>query len=888
MAIKKSQIYSSLWESCDTLRGGMDASQYKDYILALLFVKYVSDKAKSAPDDALYEVPNDAGFDAMLELRNKTDIGDQMNKMLTRLMEANPDIRITFPDFNDEKLLGRGKEMVDRITKLLNIFKDGLNLTKNRAGNDDLLGDAYEYLMRHFAVESGKSKGQFYTPAEVSRLLAVAIGIHEDTRPAITIYDPTCGSGSLLLRAASCASAPNVTIWGQEDVATTADLARMNMVLHGQETADIQKGNTLAAPHFMEGSKLMRFDYVVANPPFSVKNWTNGFSPQNDVFNRFEYGLPPEKMGDYAFLQHIIASIKPGTGRGACIMPHGVLFRGNAEAEIREKIVKQGFIKAIIGLPANLFYGTPIAACVLVLDKNNAANRSGIFMIDASKGFMKDGPKNRLREQDLRRIIDTYAERLECPGYSRMVPMSEIKDNDYNLNIPRYIDSGDTEVRQDIFAHLNGGIPQNEIDTMPEFAHGFASLKSALFAPSEHAGYCLCRMAPADIRKYILSCEEFAAFRADIVQHLEHWQSTITPWLEVAKETASPALLIGKLENAVLDEFSGSPLLDKYDVYQRLMEYADDTLRDDLYLVAEDGWVASIDYEKSTNKKGEDTIKSWECELLPKKIVIEACLPELGSNVEQMRAEVASLNEEIKQMEEEQATTDGYLGEDNDVDVEDAITRITLSAWDETTPGYAEYQELKKYQDLSDEISAVNKALKADSANTELKQRKKTLAATQKIAKQTPLMSSLSSITKSIVADRMESIILSVPACGDDIEEWRFLKNYRDKKLELEKKKQQLKSAEQELDSKLKALYAGFSSDDVRHLVVQHKWLRALCESMIGEASRLVQDFAARLKVLAERYERPLPDLESSVLELQNRVQQHLAAMGFERKGEEN
>lgn len=805
MAIKKSQIYSSLWESCDTLRGGMDASQYKDYILALLFVKYVSDKAKNDPD-ALYEVPGDASFDAMLELRNKPDIGDQMNQMLTRLSEANPDTGITFPDFNDEKLLGRGKEMVDKITKLLNIFKDGLNLAKNRAGNDDLLGDAYEYLMRHFAVESGKSKGQFYTPAEVSRLLAVTIGIHEDTRPMITLYDPTCGSGSLLLRAASCASAKNVTIYGQEDVTTTADLARMNMVLHGQETAEIHKGNTLAAPGFTNGSELKRFDYVVANPPFSVKTWTSGFSPQNDVYNRFSYGLPPEKMGDYAFLQHIIASMNTGTGRGACIMPHGVLFRGNAEAEIREKIVKQGFIKAIIGLPANLFYGTPIAACVLVLDKNNAANRSGIFMIDASRGFMKDGPKNRLREQDLRRIVDTYTERLECPGYSRMVPMSEIKDNDYNLNIPRYIDSGDSEVRQDIFAHLNGGIPQNEIDTMPEFTHGFAALKSSLFAPSEHVGYSLCRLAPADIRKHILSCEEFAAFKAGVDRHLEHWKSAITPWLEAAKETASPALLIGKLGDAVLDEFSDSPLLDKYNVYQRLMEYADDTLRDDLYLIAEDGWVASIDCEKSTNKKGEVKIKSWDCELLPKSVVTSVHFPQLGERVRALQAEVASLSSDAKQMKEEQTGEEGFLGEEGKVDVKKRLDAIQAQGTAET----------------------------------------------------------------------------------DDAEEYAFLQQYADTNKRLDEAKKSLKEAELELDSKLTALYDGFSADDVCHLVVHHKWLRSLCESMLGETSRLIHDFAARIKLLAERYETPLPALVSSASELQNRVQQHLAAMGFEWKGEEN
>jgi len=241
---------------------------------------------------------------------------------------------------------------------------------------------------------------------------------------------------------------------------------------------------------------------------------------------------------------------------------------------------------------------------------------------------MKDGPKNRLREQDLRRMIDTYTNRQECPGYSRMVPMSEIQKNGYNLNIPRYIDGGDTEVRQDIFAHLNGGIPQEEIDAMPEFRQGFAGIKSAIFSPSQNPGYSLCNLAPGDIRKYILASDEFASFRAEVVQHLERWKQTITPSLEQAHQAATPSEVIAGLENSVLKEFAQSSLLDKYDVYQRLMEYADTTLRDDLYLVAEDGWKASIDYEKSTNKKGVEKIKSWECELLPKSVVTEAFVPQ--------------------------------------------------------------------------------------------------------------------------------------------------------------------------------------------------------------------------------------------------------------------
>lgn len=802
MAVKKSQIYASLWESCDTLRGGMDASQYKDYILALLFVKYVSDKAKSDPY-ALYVVPEDAGFDAMLRLRHKFDIGDQMNKMLVRLMKANRGIDISFPDFNDEKLLGRGKELVDKLTKLLNIFQDGLNLARNRAGNDDLLGDAYEYLMRHFAVESGKSKGQFYTPAEVSRLLAVAIGIHEDARPMVTLYDPTCGSGSLLLRAASCASA-RVSIYGQEDVAATADLARMNMVLHGQAEAIIHKGNTLSAPGFTEGDRLIQFDYVVANPPFSVKNWTSGFSPQNDVYNRFEYGLPPEKMGDYAFLQHIIASMKTRTGRAACIMPHGMLFRGNAEEAIREKIVRQGFIKAIIGLPANLFYGTPIAACVLVLDKNNAANRTGIFMMDASRGFMKDGPKNRLREQDLRRMIDTYTARLECPGYSRMVPLSEIQANGYNLNIPRYIDSGNTEVKQDIFAHLNGGIPQSEIDSMPEFSHGFAALKESLFAPSSHDGYSDCRVTPREIRKHILASEEFTTFRTGIEGHLEHWQHTITPWLKGA-EQSSPVDLIAKLADSILEEFADSALLDKYNVYQKLMEYSDATLRDDLYLITESGWNAAIDYEKSIGKNGKEKIKSWECELLPKSVVISAHVPQLGEKVAMLQSEVDSLSSDVKQMKEDQTSADGYLGEEGNINVKKRIAEIIAMGTSES----------------------------------------------------------------------------------DDADEYEFLQQYADSSARLAAAKKNLKAVAKELNEKLTELYAGFSSDDVCQLVVYNKWLHSLHSAIIGETDRLVQSFSSKLKELVERYESPLPVLEARAKELQNRVQHHLSAMGFEWKGGE-
>ncbi|MFY9608406.1 MAG: class I SAM-dependent DNA methyltransferase, partial [Blastocatellia bacterium] len=416
MALKKSELYSSLWSSCDELRGGMDASQYKDYVLVLLFVKYVSDKYAGQPY-APITIPPGASFADMLALKGTTDIGDQINKkILGPLAKANN--LSDMPDFNDPNKLGSGKDMVEKLTNLISIFENpALDFSRNRADGDDLLGDAYEYLMRHFATESGKSKGQFYTPAEVSRIIAAILGIrHAKTTNATTVYDPTCGSGSLLLKIGDEARHGmdvRVTLFGQEKDSSTAGLARMNMILHDYATAEIKQGNTLANPLFTDGDALKTFDYVVANPPFSDKRWNTGLHPNEGGksgsagyqsakdYGRFTgYGVPPAKKGDCAYLLHILRSIKPG-GKGACILPHGVLFRGNAEAAIRKNLVLRGYLKAIIGLPANLFYGTGIPACILVLDKENAAARKGIFMIDASRGFTKDGPKNRLRAKDI-------------------------------------------------------------------------------------------------------------------------------------------------------------------------------------------------------------------------------------------------------------------------------------------------------------------------------------------------------------------------------------------------------------------------------------------------------------------------------------------------------
>lgn len=596
MALKKTEIYSTLWASCNELRGGMDASQYKDYVLTMLFMKYVSDKYK---DDVFGDivVPEGGSFDDMVALKGDKEIGEKVDKIIAKLAEANG-LRgvIDVADFNDEEKLGTGKEHVDRLSKLIGIF-EGLDLSGNRADGDDLLGDAYEYLMRHFATESGKSKGQFYTPSEVSRILAKIIGVDDNTPLDATVYDPACGSGSLLLKVSD--EAPNgLTIYGQEmDFATTA-LAKMNMILHGATGADIYKGNTLSSPHFVEGNQLKTFDFIVANPPFSNKNWTSGLNPESDEFDRFTWGIPPEKNGDYAFLLHIIKSLK-STGIGAVILPHGVLFRGNAEAHIRQNLIKQGYIKGIIGLPANLFYGTGIPACVIVIDKNTAQIRAkgdaGLFMIDASRGYMKDGNKNRLRSQDIHKIVDVFNSQIALEGYSRMIELDEIIDNDYNLNIPRYIDASVDEDQHDLTAHLKGGIPVADIDSLESYWQVLPNLRKTLFSDMRD-GYRECLVASTEVKASVLAHPEFIAFAEQSLTPFNDWWQAIQ--LSEITKGDRPKALIHKISEDLLARYAHAPLLDKYDIYQILMDYWSESLQDDIYAISQDGWTIGSQLRK--------------------------------------------------------------------------------------------------------------------------------------------------------------------------------------------------------------------------------------------------------------------------------------------------
>jgi type I restriction enzyme M protein len=714
MAIKKSELYTSLWQSCDELRGGMDASQYKDYVLVLLFVKYISDKY-SGVQYAPITVPKGASFKDMVALKGKPTIGDDINKKIIGVIAKanNLEGTIDVADFNNADKLGSGKEMVDRLTRLIAIFENpALDFSKNRAEGDDILGDAYEFLMRHFATESGKSKGQFYTPAEVSRIMAKIIGIgNRKSSSETTAYDPTGGSGSLLLKVADEADT-NISLFLQEKDVATAALAKMNMILHDNATAEIKKGqSTLSDPLFLDkNGRLQTFDFAVANPPFSYKSWSIGFAVQKgtitDPHDRFaDYGVPPNKNGDYAFLLHIIRSLKPNKGKGAVILPHGVLFRGNVEAEIRTNIIRRGYIKGIIGLPANLFYGTGIPACIIVLDKENAENRKGIFIIDASKGFIKDGNKNRLREQDIHKIVDVFNRQLELSKYSRMVSVAEIEKNEFNLNIPRYIDSQEEEDVQDIEAHLKGGIPNADIDALKEYWETYPKLRRKLFSQSDRKNYSNLAIKHDDIKKTIYEHSEFIEYTAKVQTVFDTWKKTNRRKLVGIAVGDKPRKLIEEISEDLLQSFSEVSLIDKYDMYQHLLSYWVETMQDDVYELVVDGWIAGKEMDKDEKKK------TWEGRLIPKMLVIARYFDAEKKAIEKLEAERDDLGRQMEEMEEENSGEEGLLeeaknekGKLNKAGIQSRIKEI-----EDDDGAKEELALLKKYSKLIEGQSKINK-----------------------------------------------------------------------------------------------------------------------------------------------------------------------------------
>ncbi len=466
------KINSVLWQAADTFRGKIDSSTYKDYILTMLFIKYLSDSYKEKLEEykkryngddqriqrALsrerFVLDEQSTFDYLYSKRNDPEIGEIINKALERIENENTGkLRGVFRniDFNSEAILGKAKERNAMLRSLLEDFNQ-LSLRPSQLGNEDIVGNAYQYMIGLFASDAGKKGGEFYTPSEVSELLARLVNPQENDR----IYDPTCGSGSLLLKVAKQVPSKKVAIYGQERNGATHSLALMNMYLHGIDDAKIEWGDTLANPLHLDDGKLMKFQVIVANPPFSLDKWAMGFSgegasdkkfkmdPGLDPFRRFEWGVPPSSKGDYAFVQHMLYSLAEN-GRMATILPHGVLFRGSSEGKIRQQIIDMNLLDAVIGLPEGLFYGTGIPACIMVFRKDRT--RKDVLFIDASGegNYEKGKNQNKLREQDIKKVVEAFEKRETIDKYSYVATIDEIKENDYNLNVPRYVETFEEE-----------------------------------------------------------------------------------------------------------------------------------------------------------------------------------------------------------------------------------------------------------------------------------------------------------------------------------------------------------------------------------------------------------------------------------------------------------
>jgi type I restriction enzyme M protein len=453
----------------------------------------------------------------------------------------------------------------------------------------------------------------------------------------------------------------------------------------------------------------------VANPPFSNKNWTSGINPQEDEFGRFSWGIPPEKNGDYTFLLHIIKSLK-STGKGAVILPHGVLFRGNAEARIRENLIKQGYIKGIIGLPANLFYGTGIPACIIVIDKEHAQARKGIFLVDASKGFAKDGNKNRLRSQDIHKIVDVFTKQLELPRYSRMVPLSEIAGNNYNLNIPRYIDSSEPEDLHDLSAHLQGGIPNRDIDALERYWQVFPSIRATLFENARE-GYSKALVKASEVKSTILNHDEFKTFAAQSLEPFTEWAQRSN--LHAIAQDESPKQIIHRISEDLLQSYAQTPLLSKYDIYQILMDYWEEVMQDDVYVLVQDGWQAGKVLRELVVNKGEKLKETpdlvigkakYKAELIPPALIVARFFAEEQAQVDALQAALDTISQELETYLEENSGEDGLLNDAlND---KDKVTKATVTARLKLASDSDEKAALKQAKKLFDAEGDAKKALK--------------------------------------------------------------------------------------------------------------------------------------------------------------------------------
>ncbi|TWU08886.1 Type I restriction enzyme EcoKI M protein [Symmachiella macrocystis] len=468
--VSQDEINGILWKACDTFRGAVDPSEYKNYILVMLFVKYISDvwhdhyaklveeygdpKSKTAKERIerrlkreRFVLPEHCTFGSLYEQRNDANIGEIINTALDDIEDSNKKkLEGVFRniDFNSEASLGQTKERNSRLKSLMEDFNDSrLDLRPSRVGKMDVIGDAYEYLIGEFAAGAGKKAGEFYTPPEVSQLIARLIV----PQPGERICDPACGSGSLLIKCGHQVGSNDYSLFGQEINGSTWALAKMNMFLHAMDNARIEWGDTIRNPKLISDDRLMKFEVVVANPPFSLDKWGQE-EARVDEYNRFHRGVPPKNKGDFAFISHMVESVTAESGRVAVVTPHGILFRSRGEGAIRRKLVDEGLLDTVIGLPPDLFYGTELAAAILVFRRQRQDDK--VLFVDASGEYADCKKHNRLRAGDIERIVDACEKRTNIPRYSFLASQNDIERNGYNLNIPRYVDTYEEPVPIDL------------------------------------------------------------------------------------------------------------------------------------------------------------------------------------------------------------------------------------------------------------------------------------------------------------------------------------------------------------------------------------------------------------------------------------------------------